>query len=388
MNDFLIGTQWKVQYDLPYSKSIIFKFIDSENVLTDSGTQFQWKNISASNIQIFIPDYICLNAIIENKTIIKGNAYSEYSGMFWDWSCEQYFPDPDPVISPINQEDIIDSIWLIKNSNELIDNEITFFRDGSISSDIYGKGSWKILNEDEEDVLSIITAQGFITYKFQIIDGLWIGHARNEMGDKWDSNFQFKNVTTAKLKLQEDRLNSLYLIKKNDADLISKHLNDIGISCFFHFTDSSNIDSIKKNGGLYSWSYCLKNGIDISRPGGDELSRQLDKRFSLQDYVRLSFCKEHPMKFICIKSKRILNPVNLEIDTSVAEFEHTLFSDINAAANDHNLGTSYVFLNSLDFSVLKKNYFDLSEIGKKKYQAEILVRTWIPSKYILNLKSL
>ena len=40
---------------------------------------------------------------------------------------------------------------------------------------------------------------------------------------------------------------------------------------------------------------------------------------------------------------------------------------------------------ALKFDVFNKNYCDLSVENKKKYQAEILVKTCIPSKYILNL---
>lgn len=387
MNDFLIGTQWKVKYDLPYSKPIIFKFIDSHTVLTDAGTQFNWKSISPSEVRIFIPNYICLYAFLANSIITHGHAYSDYSGMDWNWNCEQFFSDPDPVISPISKNDLIDNIWVIKNANGLEDNEITILSNGVITSSLYGTGKWVILSVDEEDELSIITAHGFITYKFKIVNGVWIGRARNEMGDIWDSTFCFKNISPSKLIARQAKLNNLYLVKKKDAYLISKHLNDIGITCFFHFTDRSNLQSIIDNGGLYSWSYCSTNGIVITRPGGDELSRQLDRRFSLHDYVRLSFCKEHPMKYVCLKSKRIITPATLEIDTSVAEFEHTLFSDINAADSSHRKGGSFEFLKSIDYSIFMRNYFDLSPNEKKKYQSEILVKTWIPVKYILNLKS-
>lgn len=84
---------------------------------------------------------------------------------------------------------------------------------------------------------------------------------------------------------------------KAEVSQIEKYLNSNSVDCFYHFTSVKNLDSIKAQGGLYSWDKADKKKINISKPGGDSLSRQLDLRYGLQDYVRLSFCTNHPMAF-------------------------------------------------------------------------------------------
>lgn len=70
-----------------------------------------------------------------------------------------------------------------------------------------------------------------------------------------------------------------------------------GISYLYHFTDISNIKSIKEHGGLLSWHYCEQHNIEIPLAGGDMDSRDLDRHHGLEDYVRLSFCNDHPMAY-------------------------------------------------------------------------------------------
>lgn len=53
-------------------------------------------------------------------------------------------------------------------------------------------------------------------------------------------------------------------------------LEQQGINKLYHFTDRDNLESIIKNGGLYSWADCEQKGINISKPGGGQLSRQLE----------------------------------------------------------------------------------------------------------------
>lgn len=112
-------------------------------------------------------------------------------------------------------------------------------------------------------------------------------------------------------------------IRKPDADSIINHLRDNNIDCFYHFTALENIDSIRNSGGLYSWYYCQQNKIQIPTPGGNNLSRQLDSRFGLQNYVRLSFCDDHPMSWQ-LRQRRI-NVVFLKISTEVALWQSTKF---------------------------------------------------------------
>lgn len=164
-------------------------------------------------------------------------------------------------------------------------------------------------------------------------------------------------------------------------------LEKFNISRFYHFTDRDNIESIIKNGGLFSYGDCIKRGIRINRPGGSELSHELDYKENLQDYVRVSICKKHPMMFAAIQDERIVNPVLLEIDTDILFIDGNIFSDKNAVRGDSNKGTSFVDFNRIHFNtVIQRSQFNVEEDEQEYYQAEILVPHHIPIHYILNIK--
>jgi hypothetical protein len=158
-----------------------------------------------------------------------------------------------------------------------------------------------------------------------------------------------------------------------------------GIKKFYHFTDSENINSIIKNGGLYSWYYCLKNNIYIKHPGGSSLSRDLDILKGLQNYVRISFIVDHPMMYIAQRRQMTYSPMILEINTDVIFEMKTIFTTQNATKNGVIASGSLETFKSIDFSLFKKNYLELSEIEKSYYMAEVLVYEHIPLRYI-NIK--
>lgn len=173
---------------------------------------------------------------------------------------------------------------------------------------------------------------------------------------------------------------------KSDSIKFIDILLDYKIFKLYHFTDRSNIKSIIKNRGLLSWHFCDVNNININKPGGDYLSRMLDQRFGLHDYVRCSFVKEHPMMFAAKKTGRIIDPIILEIDPKVVTFEETFFSDMNATKNGHNRGKNYADFLKIHFeTVCKTNYFDLPDNEVPFYQAEIMIKTFLPTEFILNI---
>lgn len=189
-----------------------------------------------------------------------------------------------------------------------------------------------------------------------------------------------------KLNAKANRLKVLLSKKANWRDF-QKVLQENRISVLYHFTDSSNLKSIKENGGLYSWYYCGKNHIEIPMTGNSALGRSLDMEFNLEDYVRLSFIKDHPMKHVAINEGRIAKPYLLEVSIEVCYFENTKFSDMNAADRRHTNDDSADFLQSLRFDLFQQNYFNLSPTEKKMHQAEVLVKTWIPIEHITNINA-
>lgn len=162
-----------------------------------------------------------------------------------------------------------------------------------------------------------------------------------------------------------------------------KILKQYQIQCLYHFTDAANIPSIIQHGGLYSWWSCLQKGIAIPKPGANDLSRKLDHRKNLHDYVRLSFNDNHPMLAQARHEGRIERPVVLKISSEVIYWKATLFSDLNATANGAQIGDNIDDLKKVKFEIVSQPYYD--EHTKPFYQAEVLAKTHIPIKYILNI---
>lgn len=173
---------------------------------------------------------------------------------------------------------------------------------------------------------------------------------------------------------------------KNNYDEFKKLIEQHHITTLYHFTDRENLESIIKNGGLYSWADCEQKGISISKPGGSLDSRNLDKRDNLQNFVRVSFVREHPMMYVAMNDGRISNPVVLEIDPEVIYWQDSLYADRNATKNGALVGSSIDDFFQLHFNSFKaKKHFDLDADEQKFYQAEVLVKNHIPLQFIKNI---
>lgn len=137
-------------------------------------------------------------------------------------------------------------------------------------------------------------------------------------------------------------------------------LDYYNIKKLYHFTDRDNIKSIIDNGGLYSWADCEAKNISIPKPGGGDLSKSLDRRDNLQNYVRVSFTTQHPMMYVAMNDGRITNPVILEIDPNVIYDSDTKFADRNATRNGANVGGTFDDFKKIHFSSVKaRKQFDL-----------------------------
>ena len=173
---------------------------------------------------------------------------------------------------------------------------------------------------------------------------------------------------------------------KNNYDEFKKLIEQHHITTLYHFTDRENLESIIKNGGLYSWADCEQKGISISKPGGSLDSRNLDRRDNLQNFVRVSFVREHPMMYVAMNDGRISNPVVLEIDPEVIYWQDSLYADRNATKKGALVGSSIDDFSQLHFNSFKaKKHFDLDADEQKFYQAEVLVKNHIPLQFIKNI---
>ena len=190
-----------------------------------------------------------------------------------------------------------------------------------------------------------------------------------------------REVETRRLEIE--RLTKLVERKKTNGSDILHYLEMKGIHRFYHFTDELNLYQIKKLGGLYSWSYCASNGIRIPNAGGDSDSRRYDRRHGLEDYVRLSFCEDHPMAYR--KHQEGATLYLLYIDVDVATFKETLFSDRNAASSSFAYGGDMEALQKVNIQATQRTCVSRSEEIFAEHQAECMVKTFLPIKYITNI---
>ena len=178
------------------------------------------------------------------------------------------------------------------------------------------------------------------------------------------------------------------LDKKSNWQEFKAVLDEHRITKLYHFTDRDNLESIIKNGGLYSWMDCDRKGIKINKPGGSLESRQLDSSRKLENYVRVSFTTQHPMMYVAMRDGRISNPVILEIDPEVIYWKDTCYSNMNATIHriSPNIGDSLSDFKQIHFQSVKAHkHFDLPEEEQPYFQAEILVKNFIPLEYIKNI---
>ncbi|MBR5469352.1 MAG: DUF4433 domain-containing protein [Paludibacteraceae bacterium] len=182
---------------------------------------------------------------------------------------------------------------------------------------------------------------------------------------------------------ERQRLEALSSELKDDWQSFKQVLDENGVRFLYHFTDVRNIPSIKLHGGLFSWYYCRTHGINIPCQGGDIKSQELDKRYGLEDYVRLSFCNDHPMKWRLEQSGSTMKILKIKVD--VALLKETQFSDMNAADERHTHGKTLMHLRMVDFDATRMHYLRNDDPNFKPHQAEVMVKTFIPLKYIENI---
>jgi len=150
---------------------------------------------------------------------------------------------------------------------------------------------------------------------------------------------------------------------------INETLNMHGITSIWHFTDKSNLKSIEEY-GIQSLYNIIKNNIEVSSFGADELSHDLDKKTGLDKYVHLSFVKDHPMYHVAKRRGSIITPVWIELDLSILFNLDTRFSDQVANSNGARIFSKKDILKYIDIPNLF-NYNDFWS-GVESRKAEIM----------------
>ena len=173
-------------------------------------------------------------------------------------------------------------------------------------------------------------------------------------------------------------------IKLDDEKSAINELMRVGnIKYFYHFTSLKNLDSIRRNGGLYSWRYLKSHNINIPVQGGDEWSQCLDGNNGIADYVHLSFCQDHPMAHRHRQNGEEI--IVLKISTDVATLDGTMFSNMNAVDSRCHCAPGMDGLKQVSYAATQEKYLKNDDPWFKYKQAEILVKTHVPLKYILNI---
>jgi ssDNA thymidine ADP-ribosyltransferase, DarT len=92
------------------------------------------------------------------------------------------------------------------------------------------------------------------------------------------------------------------------------------IKGLYHFTDASNIASIRQLGGLWCTAKLREMGVEF-RAGGNEHSLDADAMFGMDQYVHLCFHGNHPMEHLASQDGRIKKTQWLYIDDAASLFE-------------------------------------------------------------------
>ena len=192
-------------------------------------------------------------------------------------------------------------------------------------------------------------------------------------------NVEEELLSTNKIRFLDSRQYELSSIKP-EADLIARYLNNNFQKYLYHFTHKENLEQIKEMGGLYSWVQLESMGKPCKHPGGDALSRKLDSRYGVADYVHLSFSHKHPMSY-----RNEKDIVILFIHPIVCLLPDTLFCNMNATDKNHIIGPTYKDLVNINLWTPIMSYLNSGTREFKEKQAEVLVKSHIPLEYIVNI---
>ena len=240
-------------------------------------------------------------------------------------------------------------------------------------------------------ILGKVTSQSQTTaHPNKSISAKFFGNVETSLDD-FVSSLQGKtNRTRSHLEERVQQELALGNLKSNDLKPNWKSYLDIiqrnNVSCLYHFTATKNINQIKKSGGLLSWYAAEQLSVGVPVFGGDSLSRNLDRRFGNHDYVHLSLCDDHPMAYRLKQNGEEV--VILKINPIVAVLKDTIFSDINAADRSHQQGGAIEDLKRINFEATKMRFVSRDDPNFKPHQAEVMVKRFLPARYIENLNSI
>lgn len=161
-------------------------------------------------------------------------------------------------------------------------------------------------------------------------------------------------------------------MNRSEFERIKQILLDAGIDRLYHVTDGSTWKSIKDNNGLRSAGSLANREIPLGVGLGDTVSRVVDKKRNLSDYIHLSFTATPPELQAAIDAGKLINPIALEISLEVLLDFDTLFSSDSPCSSRAELGPDFERIIAPKISFLRES------------RAEALIKSFIPFQSILN----
>lgn len=105
--------------------------------------------------------------------------------------------------------------------------------------------------------------------------------------------------------------------------------------------------------------------------GGDEASLGIDTHKGFDEYVRLSFLRNHPMAHVAVQGGRIEQVRHLRVSPRVMLAPGVLISNKVATANDAVVSPSDEMVSNLDFEVMyQRTDWRVPEIQARRNAAE------------------
>lgn len=169
------------------------------------------------------------------------------------------------------------------------------------------------------------------------------------------------------------------------AGFCEKRLRQGGLKYLFHWTHFDNLPGIASQGAVLSKAELQRRGLwPCARPGGNELSHELDQRFGTWEFVSTAPATRTPML-----SRRVNDgwPVCLlALDLQIADRPGVEFTDRNAASARCRRAPAPEGLDLLDFDALRRppepqTIFWMQKI-LPRMQAEVLIPLQIERRYI------
>ena len=160
--------------------------------------------------------------------------------------------------------------------------------------------------------------------------------------------------------------------------------------CFFHFTDSRNLEFIRQAGSLLRFAELRRRNVGIPAAGGNEWSHEADARVGLDEFVHLCLFSEHPMEYWAREEGRIVQSRFLEISPDVLHIEGVRFTPDVSNKRGVELLTLQRACEVMDFEVIydRTDWRDpaIQERRKRAKRYELLIPMDIPLELISGLQ--